>query len=76
MCFCGQGDASVSCSQPENGFLNSLSLLSSEKAVQELLQQSPVQSTDDHLIEFSDAMRSMVMFYSPVLSKVSETIYH
>ncbi|ONI13917.1 hypothetical protein PRUPE_4G254100 [Prunus persica] len=53
------GDASVSCSQPENGFLNSLSLLSSEKAVQELLQQSPVQSTDDHLIEFSDAMRTV-----------------
>ncbi|ONI13905.1 hypothetical protein PRUPE_4G254100 [Prunus persica] len=54
-----KGDASVSCSQPENGFLNSLSLLSSEKAVQELLQQSPVQSTDDHLIEFSDAMRTV-----------------
>ncbi|KAH0987592.1 hypothetical protein GBA52_014769 [Prunus armeniaca] len=53
------GDASISCSQPENGFLNSLSLLSSEKAVQELLQQSPVQSTDDHLIEFSDAMRTV-----------------
>ncbi|XP_018507032.1 NAD(H) kinase 1 isoform X1 [Pyrus x bretschneideri] len=53
------GEPSVSCSQPENGFLNSISPLSSEKAVQELLQQSPVQSTDDHLIEFSDAMRTV-----------------
>ncbi|KAK9939620.1 hypothetical protein M0R45_016310 [Rubus argutus] len=53
------GDASVSCSQPENGFLNSLSLLSSEKAVQELLEQSPLQETDDHLIEFSEAMRTV-----------------
>ncbi|TQE01839.1 hypothetical protein C1H46_012463 [Malus baccata] len=53
------GEPSVSCSQPENGFLNSISLLSSEKAVQELFHQSPFQSTDDHLIEFSDAMRTV-----------------
>ncbi|XP_068338458.1 NAD(H) kinase 1-like isoform X1 [Pyrus communis] len=53
------GEPSVSCSQPENGFLNSISLLSSEKAVQELFHQSPVQSKDDHLIEFSDAMRTV-----------------
>ncbi|KAF3452512.1 hypothetical protein FNV43_RR02945 [Rhamnella rubrinervis] len=53
------GDASVSCSQPENGFLNSHSPLNSEKAVQEILQQSPVQGTDDHLIEFSEAMRTV-----------------
>ncbi|KAL6205069.1 hypothetical protein ACLB2K_022333 [Fragaria x ananassa] len=52
------GDASVSCPQ-ENGGLNSLSLLSSEKAVQELLEQSTLQETDDHLIEFSEAMRTV-----------------
>ncbi|KAL6199706.1 hypothetical protein ACLB2K_029489 [Fragaria x ananassa] len=53
-----KGDASVSCPQ-ENGGLNSLSLLSSEKAVQELLEQSTLQETDDHLIEFSEAMRTV-----------------
>lgn len=51
----------MSCSQPENGFPSSPSLLHSEKAVQELLQQ-PVQGTDDHLIEFSEALRSIVIF--------------
>ncbi|XP_015875730.1 NAD(H) kinase 1 isoform X1 [Ziziphus jujuba] len=53
------GEASVSCSQSENGFLSSHSLLNSEKAVQELLQESPVQGSDDHLIEFSEAMRTV-----------------
>ncbi|XP_024025247.1 NAD(H) kinase 1 isoform X3 [Morus notabilis] len=52
-------DESVSTSQPENGFLSSISLLNSEKAVQELLQQAPVQQNDDHLIEFSEALRNM-----------------
>ncbi|XP_062014891.1 NAD(H) kinase 1 isoform X1 [Rosa rugosa] len=53
------GDASVSWPQPENGCLNSVSLLSSEKAVEELLEQSPLQETDDNLIEFSEAMRTV-----------------
>ncbi|KAL5831881.1 hypothetical protein ACOSQ4_017235 [Xanthoceras sorbifolium] len=53
------GDASVSCSEPENGFSDSLSLFHSEKAVQELLQQTPVQGSDDHLIEFSEALRTV-----------------
>lgn len=61
ICFYVQGDANGSCSQLENGYSNSPSLLHSEKAVQELLQQ-PVQGIDDHLIEFSEAMRSMVTF--------------
>ncbi|XP_024025245.1 NAD(H) kinase 1 isoform X1 [Morus notabilis] len=52
-------DESVSTSQPENGFLSSISLLNSEKAVQELLQQAPVQQNDDHLIEFSEALRTV-----------------
>ncbi|XP_062084085.1 NAD(H) kinase 1-like [Humulus lupulus] len=52
-------DESVSPSQPENGFLNSISLLNSEKAVQELIQQNPVLGTDDHLREFSEALRTV-----------------
>ncbi|XP_021592664.1 NAD(H) kinase 1 [Manihot esculenta] len=56
---CGNGDASFSCSQTTNGFNDSLSLFHSEKAVQELLQQTPIQGTDDHLIEFSEALRTV-----------------
>ncbi|KAK2641174.1 hypothetical protein Ddye_022937 [Dipteronia dyeriana] len=55
----GHGDASVSRSEPENGFSDSLSLFHSENAVQELLQQTPVQGSDDHLIEFSEALRTV-----------------
>ncbi|XP_065867232.1 NAD(H) kinase 1 isoform X2 [Euphorbia lathyris] len=56
---CANGDASFSCSEPENGFTDSLSLFHSEKAVQEILQQTPVHGTDDHLIEFSEALRTV-----------------
>ncbi|GMN26243.1 hypothetical protein TIFTF001_001231 [Ficus carica] len=49
----------VSTSQADNGFLSSISLLNSEKAIQELLQQAPVQQNDDHLIEFSEALRTV-----------------
>ncbi|XP_021616394.1 probable NAD kinase 1 isoform X4 [Manihot esculenta] len=56
---CGNGDASFSCSQPDNGLNDSLSLFHSEKAVQELLQQNLIQGTDDHLIEFSEALRTV-----------------
>ncbi|XP_021894228.1 NAD(H) kinase 1-like [Carica papaya] len=55
----GNGDASISRLQPENGFVDSLSLFHSEKAVQEILQQTPVHRTDDHLIEFSEALRTV-----------------
>lgn len=55
--FNSTGEESISGSQPENGFINSFSLFS-EKAVDELLQP-PVQGTDDHLIEFSEAMRTV-----------------
>lgn len=55
----GNGDASISCSKPENGLVDSLSLFHSEKAVEELLQQTPVEGMDEHLIEFSEALRSM-----------------
>ncbi|KAJ4897736.1 NAD(H) kinase 1 [Raphanus sativus] len=54
----GNGDANSSLrSNPENGFSD---LSQSEKAVQELLtQQTPMQATDDHLIEFSEALRTV-----------------
>ncbi|CAL0334248.1 unnamed protein product [Lupinus luteus] len=51
------GDANMACSQSENGFISSFSLFP-EKAVQELLQ-SPVQGSDDHLIEFSETLRTV-----------------
>ncbi|KAH1224243.1 NAD(H) kinase 1 [Glycine max] len=52
-----QGNTSMPCSQGENGFVSSFSLFP-EKVVQELLQ-SPVQGSDDHLIEFSEALRTV-----------------
>ncbi|KAE8734765.1 NAD(H) kinase 1 [Hibiscus syriacus] len=55
----GHGDASVSCLKPENGFIDPLSLFHSEKAVEELLQQTPVQGMDEHLILFSKALRTV-----------------
>ncbi|KAH9741399.1 NAD(H) kinase 1 [Citrus sinensis] len=55
----GHGDAGVSRPHSENGFGDSLSLLQSEKAVQEILQQTPVHGSDDHLIEFSEALRTV-----------------
>ncbi|OMP09550.1 hypothetical protein COLO4_05366 [Corchorus olitorius] len=55
----GHGDASISCSKPENGFVDSVSFIHSEKAVEELLQQTPVDGMDEHLIEFSEALRTV-----------------
>ncbi|BAT91174.1 NAD(H) kinase [Vigna angularis] len=52
-----QGNTSMSCSQAENGFVNSFSLFP-EKAVEEILQ-SAIQGSDDHLIEFSEALRTV-----------------
>ncbi|KAF2287398.1 hypothetical protein GH714_039820 [Hevea brasiliensis] len=56
---CGNGNVSFCCSQPDNGFNDPLSLFHSEKAVQELLQQTPVQGTDDQHVEFSEALRTV-----------------
>ncbi|CAN8258597.1 unnamed protein product [Cochlearia groenlandica] len=56
----GNGDTNSSCSNLENGFNDMSPLAQSEKAVQELLlQQTPIQATDDHLIEFSEALRTV-----------------
>ncbi|OIT33687.1 PREDICTED: NAD(H) kinase 1 [Nicotiana attenuata] len=43
----------------ENGFSDSLSLLNSEKAVEELRQQPLLHGIDDHLIEFAEALRTV-----------------
>ncbi|AEE76456.1 unnamed protein product [Arabidopsis thaliana] len=54
------GDAKSLLPNPENGFTHLTSLAQSEKAVQELLlQQTPMQATDDHLVEFSEALRTV-----------------
>ncbi|XP_071921963.1 NAD(H) kinase 1-like isoform X2 [Coffea arabica] len=54
-------DSNGNASSPpqENGFNDSFSLLSSEKAVQELIQQPLDQGIDDHLFEFSEALRTV-----------------
>lgn len=59
------GNSSVT-SQAENGFISSYSPFS-EKAVQELLQL-PIQGSDDHLIEFSESLRTV----AKTLRKVAE----
>ena len=65
----GHGDASISCPRSDNGFVDSLSLFHSEKAVEELLQQTPVEGLDEHLIEFSETLRSMfISFLSAFMS--------
>ncbi|CAN4089808.1 unnamed protein product [Withania somnifera] len=43
----------------ENGFSDSLSVLNSEKAVEELIQQPLLHGIDDHLIEFAEALRTV-----------------
>lgn len=49
----------------DNGFFDSTSvLLSSEKSVEELIQQPPLQGIDDNLVEFSEALRSEYLDYS------------
>ncbi|CAN1750986.1 NAD(H) kinase 1 [Linum perenne] len=56
------GDVNCPSPRPENGvsdFSDSLSLFHSEKAVQELLEGTPLQGNDDHLVEFSEALRTV-----------------
>lgn len=52
-------NGNVSVPPQENGFNDSFSLLSSEKSVQELIQQPLDQGIDDHLFEFSEALRTV-----------------
>lgn len=46
-------------SPAENDFNDSSSLLNSENAVHELVQQPLLDGIDDHLFEFSEALRSV-----------------
>uniref|UniRef100_M1APC0 Poly(P)/ATP NAD kinase n=2 Tax=Solanum tuberosum TaxID=4113 RepID=M1APC0_SOLTU len=43
----------------ENAFSDSLAMLNSEKAVEELIQQPILHGIDDHLIEFAEALRTV-----------------
>jgi len=68
---CLQENASVPPSPHENESSDSLSLFCSEKAVQEILQP-PLQGIDEHLVEFSEAMRSMFYFFLQTTSHDSD----
>ncbi|KAG6588197.1 NAD(H) kinase 1, partial [Cucurbita argyrosperma subsp. sororia] len=57
--FNSAGEGNFSGPMADNGLFNANSLLNSEKAVQELLERSPLMETDDHLIEFSEALRTV-----------------
>ncbi|KAJ9558620.1 hypothetical protein OSB04_013234 [Centaurea solstitialis] len=43
----------------ENGFVDALSIVNSEKAVKEIIEQPLVEGIEDHLVEFSEAMRTV-----------------
>jgi NAD+ kinase len=44
--------------QSESDSISTSSSVESEKAAYEFLPQTPIKSTDAHLVEFSEAMRS------------------
>ncbi|XP_011080363.1 NAD(H) kinase 1 [Sesamum indicum] len=52
-------NVNASMSPAENGCVDSFSVLNSEQAVQELIQDSLLHGIDDHLIEFSEALRTV-----------------
>ncbi|KAI3746686.1 hypothetical protein L6452_09125 [Arctium lappa] len=52
----------------ENGYTNFLTLVDSEKAVKEIVEQPFVEGSEDHLVEFSEAMRTV----SKVLRQAAE----
>ncbi|KAK4786468.1 hypothetical protein SAY86_003157 [Trapa natans] len=52
-------EAIIPTSQPENGFIDPVMLVTSEKAVHDLLQQIPVHGGDDNLTEFSESLRTV-----------------
>lgn len=60
----GKRNSSATCSQSEeNGFAGSFHPLNPENVVQEYLLQPPIKAVDDHLVEFSEALRSKTMVY-------------
>ncbi|XP_043691290.1 probable NAD kinase 1 isoform X2 [Telopea speciosissima] len=46
-------------SNTQNGYMDSVSLLDSEKVVKGFFQQQPVNGVDEHLIEFSEELRTI-----------------
>ncbi|KAJ8622711.1 hypothetical protein MRB53_031240 [Persea americana] len=57
-----KGNSSETCSQSEeNGFADadSFHMLNSENVVQEYLLRPPIMAIDDHLVEFSEALRTV-----------------
>ncbi|XP_057766016.1 NAD(H) kinase 1-like [Salvia miltiorrhiza] len=52
----------------EYGCLDSTSVLSSEKSIEELIQQPPLQGIEDNLIEFSEALRILSCARLPIAS--------
>ncbi|XP_026413696.1 probable NAD kinase 1 isoform X3 [Papaver somniferum] len=57
--FDSEGTLNNTRSQLASGLTESLSTFDSEKVVQEYLQQSVVKGVDDHLVEFSEALRTV-----------------
>ncbi|GFP89425.1 NAD(H) kinase 1 [Phtheirospermum japonicum] len=52
-------NANGSVSPTENGFIDSFSLLNTEKSIEEIIQQPLLEGIDDHLVEFSEALRTV-----------------
>nr|XP_043609641.1 NAD(H) kinase 1 [Erigeron canadensis] len=57
--FISNSNGNISNFSWENGPSDSLSLVNSEKAVKEVIEQPLVEGIDDHLVEFSEAMRTV-----------------
>ncbi|KAJ4971183.1 hypothetical protein NE237_004282 [Protea cynaroides] len=62
------GNSNVSSLQTENGYMDSIALLDSEKVMTKFLPQQPIKGDDEHLIEFSEALRTV----AKALRRVSE----
>jgi NAD+ kinase len=48
--------------QAENGDISTVSLVESERAAYAFIPQTPIRSTDAHLEEFSEALRSNIAY--------------
>ncbi|XP_068660030.1 probable NAD kinase 1 isoform X1 [Aristolochia californica] len=58
--FSGKGNSNLNSSQlVGNVFMDALSPLDSDIVMQDIFQQRPVKAIDDHLVEFSEALRTV-----------------
>lgn len=74
-----KGNSSETCSQSEeNGFADadSFRMLNSENVVQEYLLQPPIRAIDDHLVEFSEALRSKTIVYKSFCFISVKVLFH